>query len=124
MLTANAIVVRFRGLEIDVPRSLGFYGGIMAAVAAGIIEAPLGLIIASVPIAKMALNSRAPTPVRWVGQVIDGAIKPVGGDGQGTIRLEDPEESRSEAAQTVAVAARASARTKAQARTQAAASAG
>lgn len=118
-MAQDALVVRFRGLQVDVPRSVGFYGGVAAAVALGLIDAPLGLVIASVPIVKMALNSQAPAPLHWVAQVIDGAVKPVGGDGQGTIRLADPEQVISHAAQTVATAAQATAETKAEARRQA-----
>jgi hypothetical protein len=121
-MAGDALVLKFRGVEIDVPRSVGFYGGVAAAVATGVIEAPLGVLIASMPLVKMALNSRAPAPLHWIGQVFDGAIKPVGGDGQGTIRLDDPEEATLQAAQSVATASKASARTKAQARKQAAAS--
>lgn len=121
---ADVLVLRFRGLQVDVPRSTGFYGGIAAAVATGLIEPPLGVIIAAVPLAKMALNSRAPAPLRWLGQIVDGAVKPVAGDGQGTIRLADPQESMSSAAQTTAMAARAPARVKSKARRDAASDAG
>ena len=123
-MAIDALVVRFRGLQVDVPRSVGFYGGVALAVAAGVIEAPLGVVIASVPLVKMALNSRAPTPVRWIGQVFDGAVKPVGGDGPGTIRLADPEQLVTDAAQTVANAERAPAAVKARARRAAAADTG
>ncbi|MHB1534060.1 MAG: hypothetical protein ACYC1D_05510 [Acidimicrobiales bacterium] len=120
-MSEDSMVWHFRGLRVDLPRSIGFYGGIAVAVTAGVIEPPLGLFIAAVPIAKMALNSRAPSPLRWVGQVFDGAAKPVGGDGQGTIRLADPDALASEAAETVALAKRASPEAKAEARKQAAA---
>lgn len=59
------------------------------AVVAGIIGPPLGLFIAAAPFLKMMTNRLASTPVRFVGQVFDGAAQPVGGDGEGTIRLQD-----------------------------------
>ncbi len=116
---SDGMVLRIRSLEVDLPRSVGFYGGITAAVLAGVIEPPLGIIMACVPITKMALNSRAPSALRWIGEVLDGAVKPVGGDAQGTVRLADPAQSMSEAAHTVAMAARASTQTKTQAGKQA-----
>lgn len=82
-----AEVARVGEVEIDVPRTLGFYGGIAAAVTLEVIEPPLGLFIALLPAAKMVANGRAPRPLRWVAQVLEGAGKPVGSDGQGTVRL-------------------------------------
>ena len=42
------IVIRTGRLEIDVPRALGYFGGIAAAVAVGMIEPPLAVFIAAV----------------------------------------------------------------------------
>lgn len=81
------LISRIGALEIDWPRSLGFFGGIALAVGAGIIDPPLGLVIAAVPFIKMldlpCLNNR----VRFVAQVLEGVIKPVDGDSQGTVRI-------------------------------------
>ena len=103
----QGMVLELGPLRIDVPRSVGFYGGIAAAVGLGLIDPPLGLFIACVPLMKMATNSRAPQLVQWVGQIFDGMAKPLGGDSEGTIRLADPGALIQEAANTVAVAARA-----------------
>lgn len=89
--SANAseegLVSRLGPLEIDWPRSIGFFGGIGVAVGVGLIDPPIGLFIAAVPFLKMLNSSRAPKPSKFIGQVIEGVAKPVGGDSQGTIRL-------------------------------------
>ncbi len=78
-------------LEIDVPRSLGYFGGIGVAVAFGVIEPPLGLFIAAVPMLKMLSKGNLPQPVRFASEVVDGAAQPVGGEAEGTVRLRDPD---------------------------------
>jgi hypothetical protein len=60
----GGLVVRTGSLEIDVPRSFGFFGGIAAGVALGLLEPPLALFIAAVPFVKMLSDQRAPIPVR------------------------------------------------------------
>jgi hypothetical protein len=81
------IVGRVGPFEIDWPRSLGYYGGVGIAVGIGLIDPPLGLFIAAVPFLKMLKAGRAPTPSQFIGQILEGVAKPVGGDSQGTIRL-------------------------------------
>lgn len=93
----RGLVVRLGPLTVDIPRSLGYYGAIGLAVGAGVIEPPLGVFIAAVPVLKMMTNRLATTPVRFVGQMFDGAAQPVGGDGQGTIRLETAAVNRADA---------------------------
>jgi hypothetical protein len=83
------LVIRLGPMQVDIPRSMGFYGGIALAVGAGMIEPPLGIFIAAVPALKMLNSSRFPQSVRFVGQLLEGSAKPVGGDGEGTIRLRD-----------------------------------
>ncbi len=82
------------------PRSVGYYGGLALAVSAGIIEPPLGVFIAAIPLVKMLNNRGLPTPARFVAQLLDGAAKPVGSTGQGTIRLDDQQEEQAEAEHT------------------------
>jgi hypothetical protein len=79
-------VGRVGPVEVDWPRSLGFFGGIALAVGAGLIEPPLGLFIAAVPFVKMLDLPRLPNQLRFVGQVLEGVAKPVGGDSEGTVR--------------------------------------
>jgi len=85
------LVSRVGALEIDWPRSLGYFGGTALAVAAGLIEPPLGLFIAAVPFLKMLDLPHLPNRFRFVAQVFEGVAKPVGGDSQGTVRLVTPE---------------------------------
>jgi hypothetical protein len=84
------LVARIGPVELDVPRSLGFFGGVGLAVAMGLIDPPIGIFIAAVPFIKMLDIKRAPLPTRFVAQIFEGVAKPVGGDSQGTIRLNSP----------------------------------
>jgi hypothetical protein len=86
------MTVQIGRLQMDVPRSLGYYGAVMAAVAFGVIEPPLGMFIAVVPVVKMLGKWDLPWPLRLVAEVVDGAAQPVGGDARGTVRLADPQE--------------------------------
>jgi hypothetical protein len=89
----GGLVVRAGPLEVDVPRSLGYFGGIAAAVALGLLEPPLAVFIAAVPFVKMLSDQRAPIPVRFIGLFGEGAAKPVGSSGEGTVRLsQEPDE--------------------------------
>jgi hypothetical protein len=74
-------------VEVDWPRSLGYFGGIGLAMGAGLIEPPLGVFIAAVPFLKMVDLPGFPNPARFVAQVFEGVAKPVGGDSQGTVRV-------------------------------------
>ena len=85
----QGLVVQLGPLKVDVPRSLGYYGGIAVAVGVGVIDPPLALFIAAIPAMKMLMNSQAPKAMRFIGQVFDGAAQPLGGDAQGTVRLDD-----------------------------------
>ena len=84
------LVSRVGALEIDWPRSLGYFGGIAAAVGVGLIEPPLGLFIAAVPFLKMLDLPRLPNRARFIAQVFEGVAKPVGGDSEGTVRIVTP----------------------------------
>lgn len=92
----KGIQVAIGPVQIDVPRSLGYFGGIGVAVALGLLEPPLGAFIAAVPVINMLANRAAPQPVRFVGELLQGAAKPVGSDGEGTITLADPHQAREE----------------------------
>jgi hypothetical protein len=76
----RGLVGRVGPLEVDWPRSIGYFGGVGLAVAFGVIEAPLGIFIAAVPFFKLLNRPRAPRSVRVASQLLDGASKPVGGD--------------------------------------------
>ena len=77
-------------LKVDWPRTIGYYSGVGLAVAFELIEPPLAIFIAAVPFFKMLNRPKAPKPVRFAAQMIDGASKPVGGDTQATIELATP----------------------------------
>jgi hypothetical protein len=84
---------RIGPIEIDWPRTIGYYGGISLAIAFELIEPPLALFIAAIPLLKMLNHPKASKPVRFVGQLLDGAAKPVGGSAEATIQLTSDEKS-------------------------------
>ncbi|MFC5064887.1 hypothetical protein [Actinomycetospora atypica] len=90
---------------IDVPRSIGYFGGVGAAVVLGLVDPPLAVFIAAVPFLAMLTHRSLPVPVRFVGEALEGAAKPVGGDDDGYVRLRD-ERRDQERARAVAVEAR------------------
>ena len=73
-------------IEVDWPRTVGYYGGIGLAVAAGVLEPPLALFIAAVPFFKLLNRPDSSLPERTLSQLLEGASKPVGGDAEATIR--------------------------------------
>jgi hypothetical protein len=81
--------IRVGRVELDVPRSVGYFGGLAAAVGLGLVEPPLALFIAAVPVFKVLTNSAFPRALRAVGEVLEGAAKPVGSDAEGVVLLED-----------------------------------
>ena len=78
---------RIGPIEIDWPRTIGYYGGLGLATAFELIEPPLALFIAAIPLLKMLNHPGASRPTRFVGQLLDGAAKPVGGSAEATIQL-------------------------------------
>lgn len=76
-------------VEINWPKTVGYYGGIGLAVAAELIEPPFALFIAAIPVFKMLSHPIMPTPARVAGQVLEGAAQPVGGSDEATIHLVD-----------------------------------
>jgi hypothetical protein len=89
----NVLEIQVGTLEIDVPRSVGYFGGLAAAVGLGLIEPPLAVFIAAVPVFKALTNTALPRAVRVVGEVLEGAAKPVGSDAEGVVQLKDQRES-------------------------------
>ena len=83
----QGMVSRIGPIEIDWPRTIGYYGGIGLATAFELIEPPLALFIAAIPLLKMLNHPGASVPTRFVGQLLDGAAKPVGGSSEATIQL-------------------------------------
>ncbi|MCW2653841.1 MAG: hypothetical protein QOE41_3718 [Mycobacterium sp.] len=85
----NVLEIEIGSVEIDVPRSVGYFGGLAAAVGLGVLEPPVALFIAAVPVFKVLTNSALPMAVRLVGEILEGAAKPVGSDAEGVIQLKD-----------------------------------
>lgn len=83
----RGLVGRVGPVEIDWPRTFGYYVGIGLAAAFEQIEPPLALFIAVVPLFKMLNNQHVPLLGRFLGQFLEGAAQPVGGSAQATIRL-------------------------------------
>jgi hypothetical protein len=81
--------IRVCSVTLDVPRSVGYYGGVALAVGVGVIEPPLGAIIAAVPLLKLLTHRTLPVAVRFVGEMREGVTKPLGGDDDAVFQLDD-----------------------------------
>jgi hypothetical protein len=90
----DIFVTKVGPIAIDWPRSIGFFGGIAAAVALDLIAWPLGVAIALVPLVKLLKREHASTVEKAVAAVIEGAAKPVGGDAEGCVRPRHEQEER------------------------------
>jgi hypothetical protein len=97
MTPDSLIEVRVGSVALDVPRSVGYYGGVIIAVGVGLIEPPLGVFIAAVPLLKLLTHHALPVAVRLVGQVMEGVAKPVGGDAEAVFQFEDQQQTEAEA---------------------------
>jgi hypothetical protein len=85
----RTFAVRLGPVDVDLPKSMGYFGGVGIAAWAGLIDPPLALFIAAVPLVKLLRLSRLPPPVNILGEVIEGMAKPVGGDDEAVIRPGD-----------------------------------
>lgn len=82
----DGVTGRTDHIEIDWPRSIGFFGALGAAIALDLVPVAIGAFVAAVPFLKLMNRPNASKPQRFVGHLVDGAAKPVGGDSEGTIR--------------------------------------
>ena len=89
----GVLQVRVGRVAVDVPRSVGYFGGAALAVSAGLIEPPLGVFIAAVPVFKMLTDTALPLAVRFIGEILEGAAKPVGSDAEGVVKLVEQEDT-------------------------------
>src|SRR5438874_3225075 len=80
-------------LQVVNPRTIGYFGAIALAVAFEVIEPPIGIFIAAIPFIKLLQQRQEPKATRFLGAVLEGASKPVGGDADATIRLAPPHRS-------------------------------
>jgi hypothetical protein len=81
------ISVEVGPLRVDIPRTAGYYGGVAAALALGIIDWPVAVFIGAIPAIKLLQRNDLPKQVQFAVQLLDGAAKPVGGDSEGTVEL-------------------------------------
>ncbi|GLZ55624.1 hypothetical protein [Actinomycetospora sp. NBRC 106378] len=86
--------VRIGPVLVDVPRSIGYFGGVGVALALGLIDPPLGAFIAAAPFLVMLTHRSLPVPIRFVGEALEGAAKPIGGDDDGYVKLRDEQRDR------------------------------
>lgn len=90
-MARSLLEVQVGGITVDVPRSLGYFGGVAVAVGVGLVDPPVGVFIAAVPLIKALTNRSAPVMVRLVGEILEGGAKPVGGDADAVVRVVDDE---------------------------------
>lgn len=74
-------------IAIDWPKTIGYYGGIGLALAFEVLDPPVALFIAAIPLYKMLSHPKLPLPVRITGQVLEGAALPLGSADEATIHL-------------------------------------
>jgi hypothetical protein len=88
-LEEKGLVSRIGPLEIDWPKSIGYFGGIGLAVAYELIAPPIAIFIAAIPLLKLFKHPGQAWPLRIVADALEGAAKPVGGDTEAVVRLRD-----------------------------------
>jgi hypothetical protein len=106
MSSKRVLELRLGSVTVDLPRTLGYYGGVAAAVGLGLAEPPLAVFIAAVPLMKLLTHRALPVPVRAVGEFLEGVSKPVGGDDDAVFGLEDHRREAEEARELASKAAR------------------
>ena len=84
----RGMVSQFGPIEVDWPRTIGYYGGVALAVAFELIEPPVGIFIASIPLIKMLSRPKASQPVRFASEMLQGAAIPLNGDAEASIRIQ------------------------------------
>ena len=71
--------------------AIGYYGGIGLALALEMMEPPLALFIAAIPIFKMLNRPRASWPTGLSSQLLHGMASPGGDDGDSAVQLSTPD---------------------------------
>ena len=95
---ARSLAEQDRGLtdrvgpaEIDWPMAIGYYGGIGLALAFEMMEPPLALFVAAIPILNLLNRPRVSWPACLVSQLLHGMAGPVGGHSDSAIQLSTPD---------------------------------
>lgn len=83
---AGGMVSRIGPIEINWPRTMGYYSGIALALGLELIEPEIALFIAAIPVLKALQRPTASPPRKFVSEFIDGASQPVGGTANTTFR--------------------------------------
>jgi hypothetical protein len=83
----RGLVSRIGPLEVDWPKSVGYFGAIGSAIACDLIAPPIGVFIAAIPVLKLFKHPGQPWPLRIVTDTLEGAAKPIGGDAEASVRL-------------------------------------
>jgi hypothetical protein len=89
---------RIGRVNVNWPQTVGYYGALALAVGVELFEPPLAIFIAAVRLIKMLNRPRSPEQARFVSEVLYGAAKPVGAEGQSTIWLEGEKPPETEGA--------------------------
>jgi hypothetical protein len=97
MSTSAVLQIRVGVVNVDVPRLIGYYGGAALAVSLGLIDPPLGVFIAAVPLLKLLTHRGLQLTAQFVGVLMEGASKPVGGDTEAVFHIDDEEKGNDEA---------------------------
>lgn len=79
-------VSRIGPVDIDWPRSLGYFGAVAIAVGFELIAPEIALFVAAVPLLKLLKREHATKAEKLFASVVEGAAKPLGGDAQATVR--------------------------------------
>src|SRR5215813_7512520 len=84
---ARGLKTRIGRVEIDWPKSIGYFGGVALAVGFDVISPPIGLFIAAIPILRVITVPGHAWPIRAVADTLQTAAKPVSGDADGAVRM-------------------------------------
>jgi hypothetical protein len=74
-------------VQVDWPRAVAYFGGLAAAVAVGVVEWPLGVVLAAFPIFRMVHRRRLPGAVRLAIGLAEDVARPVIGEVSGPAHL-------------------------------------
>src|SRR5438270_2487107 len=83
----RGLMIRLGQLEVDWPKTIGYYGGVGVALACDLIAPPLALFIAAIPVLKLFKAPAQPGLLRIAADAVEGAARPVGGDADAIIRV-------------------------------------
>ena len=83
----RGLMIRLGPLEVDWPKTIGYYGGVGIALVCDLIAPPLAFFIAAIPVLKLFKAPAQPGLLRIAADAMEGAARPVGGDADAIIRV-------------------------------------